>query len=197
VLLQAKHELQHLKEDMLCKSQTLQQQVVSLQGQLADAQLQYAATTSQLQQQLTQAERQVASAQREKQELTAALVALRQQESSRRLAAGEAAAKAERLRGELVRCVGELQVQLDASAAAGQQQGQQLARLRALEAAAGAARDEAGEARRQLVELATVSMRELREQVRVLLSSAADATCLEDKACMLWCVQFRAGHAAA
>jgi septal ring factor EnvC (AmiA/AmiB activator) len=116
LLLQAKDELQHLKRDMLCKSQTLQQQVVSLQGQLADAQLQHAASTSQLQQQLTQAERQVASAQREKHELTAALVALRQQESGRRLAAGEAAAKAERLRGELVRCVGELQVQLDASA---------------------------------------------------------------------------------
>ncbi|WIA16708.1 hypothetical protein OEZ85_013363 [Tetradesmus obliquus] len=164
-LAQAKQELQHLKQDMLCQSQALQQQVVSLQGQLAEAQLQHAAATSQLLQQLTQAERQAAAAQREKQELTAALVALRQQESGRRLAAGEAAAKAERVRGELVKCVGELQVQLDAAAAAGQQQAQQLSRLRALEAAAGGAREEAGEARRQLVELATVSMRELREQV--------------------------------
>lgn len=165
VVLQAQKELQQLKQDMLTKSQSLQQQVCNLQGQLADTELKHAAAVSDTQQQLTSLQQQLAAAQREKQELTATLIAVRQQETGSRVLSGETAAKAERLRGELVRCVGELQSQLQDAAAAGEQHKQVLQQLRAVESTAAAAREEASEMRQQLVELATVTVAELREQV--------------------------------
>jgi chromosome segregation ATPase len=107
----------------------------------------------------------MASLQREKQELAASLAAVRQAETAHRLSTAEASSKVERLRGELLRCVGELQAQLAASASTGQQQQQMQQQLRALEATAAAARAEAAESRQQLVELASVTLAELREQV--------------------------------
>jgi chromosome segregation ATPase len=107
----------------------------------------------------------MASLQREKQELAASLAAIRQAETAHRLSTAEASSKVERLRGELLRCVGELQAQLAASASTGQQQQQMQQQLRALEATAAAARAEAAESRQQLVELASVTLAELREQV--------------------------------
>lgn len=163
--LQAKAELQHIKQAMLQQSQSLQQQVLQLKSQLADAQLQHTAAMAEQQEQVMQLERKLATAQRERQELTAALVAVRQQESTHRVSVCGVTTKVERLRGELVKCVGELQAQLDGAAAASQQHTQVLQQLRAMEATAAAARAEAAETRQQLVELASVSIAELREQV--------------------------------
>jgi hypothetical protein len=143
---------------MQASSQALEQQVAQLRGQLASCGAAHASALAEQQQRL-------ATAQRERQGMADALGVVRQQESAARLAAGEAAAKAERLRGELLRCVGELQAQLATAAGSGQAAQAQAQQLRALEATAAAARTEAAESRQQLVELATASLAELREQV--------------------------------
>ncbi|KAF8065453.1 hypothetical protein HT031_003054 [Scenedesmus sp. PABB004] len=164
-LAQAQAELQRLRSDMLGQAQGLQQRVCELQGRLADAELAHAAALAEQQGALAAAQRGAAALQREKRELVASLAAVRQQESAHRLAAGEAAAKAERLRGELVKCVGELQAQLEAAAAAGAAHASALQQLRALESTAAAARAEAAESRQQLVELASATVAELRRAV--------------------------------
>lgn len=164
-MLQAQAEVKQLKQEMLQQSQDLQQRVCQLQGQLTDCEFKHVTAMSDSQQQVMALQRQAASAQREKQELTAALLAVRQQETGHRVAAGEAAAKVERLRAELLRCVAELQVQLESGAAAADQHKHVLQQLRAAESTASAAREEAAEMRQQLVELASVSLSELRQQV--------------------------------
>lgn len=82
-----------------------------------------------------------------------------------RLSAADSTTKIERLRSELLRCVSELQAQLASSASAGQAQQAASQHLRAMEATAAAAREEAAEARQQLVELAAVTLSDLREQL--------------------------------
>jgi len=155
---QAYADLQRTHQLMASSNQSLQQQVTRLQQQLTEREAAHAAALAE-QQQAT------VTLQRQKQELTASLAVLRQHESAHRLSAVEAGSKIERLRGELLRCVGELQAQLAASATAGQQQQQLQQQLRAMEATAGAARAEAAETRQQLVELASATLTELREQV--------------------------------
>jgi chromosome segregation ATPase len=124
-----------------------------------------AATLTDQHQQLQRLQQQLSAAQREKQELKSMLVALRQHESSHRIAAGEATAKAERLRSELLKCVGELQAQLEMSAAQAKHNNEMLQQLKLAESTAAAARCEAAETRQQLVELATATMAELREDL--------------------------------
>jgi hypothetical protein len=102
---------------------------------------------------------------REVGELRAALLAARQDEGTARVAAGEAGARAERLRGEVVRCTAELQTQLAETAAARQQCSLMTAALSAAEASATAARGDAAQLREQLVSLASVTLSELREAV--------------------------------
>lgn len=155
---QAYMELQRVQQTTARLSQSMQQQVTQLQQQLADRNAAHNAL-------LAEHQEQTAALQREKQELVASLAALQQHDSGHRLTAADAASKVERLRGELLRCVGELQAQLASAATAGQQQQQVQQQLRALEATAAAAREEAAETRQQLVELASVSLSELREQV--------------------------------
>ena len=155
---QACTELERSRQSLSSSNQALQQQVAQLQQQLAERQTSQAASLADLQQS-------TAALQRDKQQLSASLAAIRQAETAHRLTSTEAGSKIERLRSELLRCVGELQAQLTASATAGQQQQQAQQQLRALEAAAAAARTEAAESRQQLVELASVTLTELREQV--------------------------------
>lgn len=156
--LQACNELERSRQALSSSNQALQQQVAQLQQQLADRESAQTASAAEQQQLL-------AAVQREKQELSANVAAVRQAETSHRLSTAEASSKIERLRSELLRCVGELQSQLAASATASQQHQQAQQQLRALETTAAAARAEAAEARQQLVELASVTMAELREQV--------------------------------
>jgi chromosome segregation ATPase len=158
LVLQACTELERSRQTLSSSNQALQQQVVQLQQQLEQRDAAQAASGKDQQQLL-------AALKHEKQELSADLAAVRQAETSHRLSTAEASSKIERLRGELLRCVGELQAQLAASATAGQRQQQAQAQLRALEATAAAAQAEAAEMRQQLVELASVTMAELREQV--------------------------------
>eukprot|EP00879_Flechtneria_rotunda_P025959 GHRR01027624.1.p1 GENE.GHRR01027624.1~~GHRR01027624.1.p1 ORF type:complete len:377 (+),score=217.32 GHRR01027624.1:166-1296(+) len=66
---QAQAELQVLKQEMLHQSHSVQQQVLQLQGQLANAELQQAAALTKLQQQAQELQQQLVTAQREKQEL--------------------------------------------------------------------------------------------------------------------------------
>lgn len=157
-VLQACAELERSRQALSSSNQALQQQVAQLQQQLSERNSAQAVSATEQQQLL-------ATMQREQQQLSANLATVRQAETSHRLSTAESSSKVERLRGELLRCVGELQQQLSASATAGQAQQQAQQQLRALEATAAAARAEAAEARQQLVELASVSMAELREQV--------------------------------